>query len=185
VDVYDSTLPTPADLDGDGMVALMNSVFEQSLPAMHGLGIRTVEMRPGWIAGHAPLAGNTNHVGTMYAGTLFSLAEMLGGALFGANFDHERFFPLVKDMQISYLRPATSDVRAEASLDLETIEGLKRDIEVLGKVEFVLEAVLTDTAGQVVATTRGIYQIRANRSPRFSARSSTGVRPTESWLPSR
>jgi thioesterase domain-containing protein len=154
----------PSEISEADMVGLMNSVLQESVPAMHGLGIRVVELRPGHAVGEAPMAGNSNHMGTMYAGTLFGLAEMLGGALFAVSFDYARFYPTVKDLQISYLRPTRTDVRAEATMGLATIEALKSELETASKVEFVLEAVLTDTTGEVVATTRGTYQIRAVRT---------------------
>jgi len=152
----------PAELEGTDLTALMNTVIEHAVPPMHALGIRVVELRPGHVIGAAPLAGNANHLGTMYAGALFGLAEMLGGALFAASFDVHRFYPTVKDVQIRYRRPTTTDVRAEASLDADTIARLQREIEEHGKAEFELDATLTDEAGVVVATTHGIYQIRAN-----------------------
>lgn len=158
-----TTLHAGAEHEGDQLAALLNSVIEQSIPAMHGLGIRAEHLEPGLVVGSAPLEGNTNHLGTMYAGTLFGLAEMLGGAMFGASFDIARFHPTVKDLHIRFRRPATSDIRAEASLDASTLAGLRAEAEENGKAEFVLEARITDLAGEVVATTVGTYQVRANR----------------------
>jgi thioesterase domain-containing protein len=166
-----------SETDGDDLAALLNSVIEQSIPAMHGLGIRAVQLEPGHVIGSAPLEGNVNHLGTMYAGTLFGLAEMLGGAMFGASFDIARFHPTVKDLQIRFRRPATSDVRAEARLDGATLERLRAEAEERGKVEFVLEARLTDAAGEVVATTVGTYQVRANRPLRPSEAAAPGHQP--------
>jgi len=151
-----------ADAAGADLAAFMNAVIEHGVAPMYSLGIRVVDLRPGHVIGAAPLAGNVNHLGTMYAGTLFGLAEMLGGALFVASFDVERFYPTVKDVQIRYRRPATTDVRAEASLDADTIARLRREAEHHGKAEFVLDATITDGAGEVVASTRGTYQVRAN-----------------------
>lgn len=145
------------------LAALMNAAIEHTVAPMHALGIRVVELRPGYALGSAPLAGNGNHMGTMYAGTLFGVAEMLGGALFVASFDVARFHPTVKDLRISFRRPATTDVRAEASLDADTIARLQREADEHGKAEFVLDATITDSVGEVVASTRGTYQVRANR----------------------
>lgn len=147
----------------DELVTLMNSVIEQAIPAMHGLGIRAMRLEPGHVIGTAPMEGNSNHLGTMYAGTLFGLAEMLGGAMFGASFDIDRFHPVVKDLHIRFRRPATTDIRAEARLDLATIDRLRAEAEEHGRAEFVLEARITDQAGELVATTTGTYQVRSNR----------------------
>jgi thioesterase domain-containing protein len=150
--------------DPETSASALNALFESRIPAMHRLGIRIVELREGFVAGTAPLAGNLNYQGSMYAGTLFGLGEALGGGVFFANFDLGRFTGTVKDMQIRYRRPATTDVRAEVSLDADTIARIKREADESGKTEFVLDAVLTDTEGVVVATTHGTYQIRALRT---------------------
>jgi thioesterase domain-containing protein len=149
------------DVDAKSLAKSVNALFEDRIPAMYRLGIRIVELREGFVVGTAPLAGNLNYQGSMYAGTLFGLGEALGGGMFFASFDLRRFTATVKDMQIRYRRPAMTDVRAETSLDAITIERIKRDADAGGKAEFVLDAELTDTAGVVVATTRGTYQVRA------------------------
>ena len=152
---------TGTDADPAGLVSSVNALFESRIPAMYRLGIRIVELREGFVAGTAPLAGNLNYQGSMYAGTLFGLGEALGGGVFVANFDLRRFTATVKDMQIRYRRPAMSDVRAETSLDASTIARIRREAGDAGKTEFVLDAELTDTEGVVVAITHGTYQVRA------------------------
>jgi thioesterase domain-containing protein len=155
--------PTTNDTDADpsDLVNALNALFESRIPAMHRLGIRIVELREDFVAGTAPLAGNLNYQGSMYAGTLFGLGEALGAGVFIANFDLQRCTATVKDIQIRYRLPAMTDVRAEASLDARTIARIKRESDDMGKTEFVLDAELTDTEGTVVATTQGTYQVRA------------------------
>jgi acyl-coenzyme A thioesterase PaaI-like protein len=97
------------------LVNALNALFENRIPAMYRLGIRIVELRDDFVAGTAPLAGNLNYQGSMYAGTLFGLGEALGAGVFIANFDLQRFTATVKDIQIRYRRPAMTDVRAETS----------------------------------------------------------------------
>lgn len=130
------------------------------IPALGTMGVEAVELRRGFAASSVPIEGNANHFGAMYAGILFSAAEVLGGFLAASTFDSSKYFPLVKDLQIAFKRPATTDVRAEASLDDATIEKATADAESTGKAEFVIDAVVTDTNGVVVATTHGIYQLR-------------------------
>jgi acyl-coenzyme A thioesterase PaaI-like protein len=107
-----------------------------------------------------PLAGNQNHLGSMYAGALFTLAEIPGGALFMTSFDVTRFYPLVKDMQIRFRRPATGDICVEARISSAEIERLQTEAHTLGKADYLLELELTDASGEVVATSRGLYQLR-------------------------
>jgi acyl-coenzyme A thioesterase PaaI-like protein len=151
--------PDATDVDPAGLVSLVNAMFESRIPVIHRLGSNRAG--PGrTIVGAAPLAGNVNYQGSMYAGTLFGLGEALGAVVFAANCDLGRFTPTVKDVQIRFRRPAMTDVRAEASLDASTVARLKLEADNDGKAEFVLDAQLTDTAGVVVATTHGTYQVR-------------------------
>ena len=59
---------------------------------------------------------------------------------------------------------AKSDVRAQAGLDDETIARVEAEAAERGKADFTREALVTDADGQTVATTRGLYQLRALRS---------------------
>lgn len=143
------------------LVEMFNAGLAHAVPAMYALGVRLVEVAPGRAVGTVPMDGNANHFGGMYAGALFAVAEMLGGAVALASCDVNRFYPTVKDVQIRYWRPAMSDVRATAELDIASIEAIVREAEATGKGEFTLDAVLTDASGATVATTHGTYQIRA------------------------
>jgi acyl-coenzyme A thioesterase PaaI-like protein len=96
----------------------------------------------------------------MYAGVLFTVGEVLGGALAMATFDMSSYFPLVKRLEIDFLKPARSDVRASTSLRQDEIERVRAAAEETGKGQFELVAELHDQAGMLVARTVGIYQIR-------------------------
>lgn len=140
---------------------MANQFLEATIPVVYnGMGLRFADVRPGIAAAEVPFDGNANHLGTMYAGVLFTVAEVLGGAM-AFSFDLSRFLPVVKDMQIRYRRPATSKVRSVTSLTPERIAELQSIAEETGKAEFVLTAELTDESGEVVATTEGTYQLRA------------------------
>ncbi len=139
---------------------LVNASIEKAIPAAHRMGVRIVAVRPGQAVGEVPLEGNTNHVGTMYAGVLFTVAEILGGAISVATFDSSAFYPVVLDVRITFHRPATSAVRATASLASEVIADVTSEAEANGKAKFELEAELTDSSGETVATTHGLYQLR-------------------------
>ncbi|MDT4845080.1 hypothetical protein FQZ97_790550 [compost metagenome] len=109
-----------------------------------------------------PYAGNQNHIGTLYAGALFTLAEMPGGALFLTSFDSRRFYPIVKEMNLRFRRPAKGDITVEARLGGEEIARIQRQAEADGKADYLLELQLLDAAGEVVAESRGLYQMRAH-----------------------
>ncbi len=86
---------------------LFNTVLAQSIPRAADMGIEVVELRPGYVKSKTPFDGNGNHIGTMYAGVLFTAAELLGGAIALSTFDMTKFYPVVKGLSINFRRPAT------------------------------------------------------------------------------
>ncbi len=118
------------------------------------------EIRPGYCRARMPYKPNVNHVGTMYAGALFTLAELPGGALFLSSFDSSRFYPIVRDAQIRFRRPAMTDVRIESTIEEAEVERVQKETEAHGKCDFELEGELKDENGEVVAISKMMYQLR-------------------------
>ncbi|MBX9712373.1 MAG: DUF4442 domain-containing protein [Pseudomonadaceae bacterium] len=133
---------------------------EDKIAFVKRMNLKAEVLEPGFVRLRVPLAGNENHIGSMYAGALFTLAEIPGGALFLTSFDASRFYPIVKEMNLRFRRPATDDIVVEARLSAEEIERLQTEAQANGKAEYVLELQLTDGSGEVVALSRGIYQLR-------------------------
>ena len=90
-----------------------NTVLAQTIPRAAEMGIEVVELRPGYVKSKTPFEGNGNHIGTMYAGVLFTAAELLGGAIALSTFDMTKFYPVVKALR-QLPQPATGAVFAEA-----------------------------------------------------------------------
>lgn len=130
------------------------------IPIMGAMELRVVDARRGHAAAEIPAAPNVNHFGAMYAGSLFTVAEMLGGVLGFNTFDLEGYVPIVKSLSISFLKPATTAVRASVSLSDEEIQDIEERARANGKAEFTLATEITDEAGVVVARTEGVYQVR-------------------------
>ncbi|OUS06693.1 thioesterase [Gammaproteobacteria bacterium 42_54_T18] len=135
----------------------------KSIPFAERAGIDLVEFKRGHVKMKIPLEPNKNHIGTMYAGALFTLAEIPGGAIFMSAFDMTKFFPIVAEMTIKYLKPATTDIYVEVSMSEEEIERITNEATENGKSTFILEKELKDENGVVVAITTGTYQARAHR----------------------
>lgn len=137
----------------------------QVVPFAERTGIRVVEAERGRVRLMMPLEPNVNHVGTMYAGALFTLAEIPGGTLWVTTFDIRRFYPIVKDLQITFLKPAVTDIYTEVSMTESEAERLSSEAEADGKVDYSWESELVDTNGVVVARTQNVYQLRSMDMP--------------------
>lgn len=138
----------------------IKELVETKVAFVERMKLKALELKPCYVKLTAPLGGNENHVGGMYAGALFTLAEMPGGALFLTTFDAEKYYPVVKEMTIQYRRPARTDCTVEVSISESEAQRIREEAEKNGKAEFTLECEIRDQHGEVVATTRGIYQLR-------------------------
>jgi acyl-coenzyme A thioesterase PaaI-like protein len=145
------------------LLELINQTLKSTIPTAHNMGIKVVEARPGFAAATVPVEGNGNHFGVIYAGVQFTVAEILGGVIAMSTFDAEKYFPLVRGVDIQFVAMARTLLRAEAALDDATVARVAADAEANGKADFTLDAVVKDADGQVVSTTRGLYQLRAHR----------------------
>lgn len=142
-------------------LANAKAALETGIPFVGRSGLRVLELQRGYVRCQMPFAGNGNHVGIMYAGALFTLAELPGGALFLSSFDATRYFPIVKSLDMRFKKPATSDVFVEMRLDDAQIAAISAMADETGKSEFELDGRLTTADGTIVAESHGVYQLRA------------------------
>jgi thioesterase domain-containing protein len=141
-------------------LAQLNAGLAQLVPRAHEMGVRFVTARPGTVRATVPVEGNGNHFGTIYAGVIFTLAEVLGGALHFATFDATTHYPLVRAMTIDFVAAGRTQLTAAATLDDATVERVRAEASEGGKPRFELCATVSDDSGTVVATTVGDYQLR-------------------------
>ena len=130
-------------------------------------GLRVLERSPGRSVLHVPLEGNSNHVGTLYAGALFTAAEASGGVLFHATFDVARFNLLIGEMTTRFTAIAKSDCTAEALMEPAEVERVTQELDANDRSKFTLPVILRDDRGTTVAEVRGIYFARSVDQLRF------------------
>jgi acyl-coenzyme A thioesterase PaaI-like protein len=141
-------------------LAAMAAKVRNLIPLFEYMDLEVLEADGGRAAARIPIEPNGNHFGVMYAGALFSVAEMLGGIIGWTSLAMDGFVPLVKDLQITFTRPAATAVIAATSLSPEEIERVRAEASERGKADFVLVTDVTDENGVVVASTSATYQIR-------------------------
>lgn len=138
----------------------LRSMAAKGIPFVANTGIEVEVLEKGYTKMRLPYAPNKNHVGTMYAGALFTLAELPGGAIFMTSFDMNRFYPIVRDMSIRFRRPATTDVWVEVKVSDEFVQKVQAEADANGKADYEWECELKDASGTVVAITKNVYQLR-------------------------
>jgi acyl-coenzyme A thioesterase PaaI-like protein len=139
---------------------LITKFVGKSIPFASRNGFKVLDVKPGYVKAFMPLKPNKNHFNAMYAGALFTVAELPGGIISILSFD-ERYFPILKDMKIEFLKVAKTDVTVEFTISLDELNHIKSEAEKHGKCPFVLEGTIKDKSGEVVAKTYGNYQVRS------------------------
>lgn len=143
------------------MSEAMTAIVHRTVPILGAMGIEVLESEAGRAVALLPFEPNRNHVGTAYAGSLFSVAEVLGGILALSSLTLEGYAPVVKSLSIDYLKPALGDVRATVEMSAEEIERVLAEATATGKSNYELAVSVTDENGVTVARTVGQYQLRS------------------------
>jgi thioesterase domain-containing protein len=133
---------------------------QNGIPAIKRTGLTITDMSERYVKIKMPLEGNANHIGMMYAGSLFSIGEISGGVIHGASFDTEKYVPIVKEVSIRFRRPALTDVTLEVTMTKEEADRIVKDAAEKGKADFVLNLEIKDAGGEVVSIVSGTWQIR-------------------------
>ena len=129
------------------------------VPILGAMGLEVLEAAPGRAAARIPTGPNVNHFGVTYAGSLFSVAEMLGGIV-GGFFQVPGAVPLVKRLEIDFTRPCMTAATASTTLSEEEQARVQAEATENGKANFELVTEVVAEDGTVVARTHGFYQLR-------------------------
>ena len=81
-----------------------------------------------------------------------------------ASFDTAKYYPLVKNVDIKFIGMATTPCAPRRASMRTSSTRVETEAAENGKADYRLDAVVSDETGQVVATTRGLYQLRAHRN---------------------
>jgi thioesterase domain-containing protein len=96
----------------------LQSILHAEIPILREIGIVTGTYDNRCLVVHAPLAQNTNHTNTAFAGSLNAVATVAGWGTLWLLLDglslHGRI--MIQDSAIEYLHPVTSDLVAHCCL---------------------------------------------------------------------
>ena len=135
-------------------------LLADSVPIIGKTGARIESLRDRYARIVMPLEPNVNHIGIMYGGSLFILAELSGGVIWYVSFDHTRFYPIIKEVFIKYRRPAATDVSLDVTLGEDEARAVQEAAEREGKKDWTMVLELKDAQGEVVSLVRGTWQLR-------------------------
>ena len=140
-------------------------LVHELIPAVARLAIRVTELSPGSVSLSMPMAGNSNHIGTMYAAALFAIAELPAGILPWTVLPALPLVPVARTAEVAFRRPATSDVSLTARLAPDRIRELADQASRGEPADFRLHLHVVDDAGRDVMTASTLTQLRSGQLP--------------------
>ena len=146
--------------------AALPQLFAAAVPFSGFLGIEYGEVSPGFAVLRLPDdPAKHNHIGTLHAGALFSLAESASGiAMMAAVADRlAGVTPLAARAEITYRKVARGDVTATARM--ADVPGALATLEAEGRVRFPVVVELADASGDVCAVVTVDWHLRRQDHP--------------------
>lgn len=153
---------TPTALVGltqKSALKILNLAIGQAVPFARRNYFTVTACRDGKISAQIRFRGNRNHFGGMYAGAIFTLAEIPGGVLTMLNMD-KNYYPILKSLNMDFLRVAKTDVSVTFHLSEDQLQQIQMEAATTGKGEFVLQGSILDHNQQEVARSKAVYQVR-------------------------
>lgn len=115
-------------------IAAVQALVDERVPLIKHMGIKITDFNEEGVTSFMPfMPSNLNHVGTIYAGALFSHAEVTAGVTLLFRFQIGEYFLVIRHMEIDYTAPATADVTGKAKLDEALLAQVEADLQEKGK----------------------------------------------------
>lgn len=140
--------------------AALKAMIEGTIPWVRDSGLQAELLEERHVILRLPKDRHLNHVGIVYAGSLFMLMEVSGAALFACTYPLGKYIPINREMTIRFVHMGLTDIRCELSISEERALEMIRPIDEKGKGEWVLDMDCRDTDGNVVATSTCHYYIK-------------------------
>lgn len=104
-----------------------------------------------------------NHIGTIHAGALFTLAEITAGGILALNFDLTKVWFVNLESRIRYHKPARTDVTGRTALGPGEADRLKTMFAEAGKLDYTHGCTLVDADENLVAEYEADFVFRPMR----------------------
>lgn len=133
-----------------------------TVPLLAHIGIEVVEAGRCFVRTRLPWdPRNGNHVGSAYAGALFSFLESTGGALVLVSFDVTRWIPVIVEATIRYARPVTGDVVCDVRLSEDDVAAVHAALAEDPKFRWTLTAAAVAEDGRTACDADLVYRFRS------------------------
>ena len=132
--------------------SLADGLKNGSTPYVNAAGLVPKIIEERHVCLHLPIDElHRNHVGIAYAGSEFVLAEISGGLLFQATYDPEKWVPILKSVDIKFLKPGTKELIVDLTLTQDEAAEKIAEAQERGRGNYYLSVPVKDIDGEHVA----------------------------------
>ena len=145
----------------DQLASSVEQIMRTSVPLMGYIGIEVIEAERRHVRTRLPWdPRNGNHIGTVYAGVLFSFLESTGGAIVLVSFDVTKWIPVVVEATIRYARPVTGAVDCDMRLTEDEVDAVHDALARDPKDRWTFTATAVAEDGRTACEADLIYRFR-------------------------
>ncbi|MBN2569308.1 MAG: YiiD C-terminal domain-containing protein [Deltaproteobacteria bacterium] len=135
--------------------------LKSNLPVYDFMDFTIISASNGLYKCLVPLNKNTgNHINTVHAAFQWASAEMLGGIAVLATRSSKKYVPVVRNMYIEFIAPASTDICSEALFSNQDAEKMNLHMKNSGHYDFELSSNIKNTDGKVVAKAKSTYAVK-------------------------
>ncbi|HZF25565.1 MAG TPA: thioesterase domain-containing protein [Steroidobacteraceae bacterium] len=134
-------------------VAQLKAWMHADIPLTRHIDVRISHYDQDSLTLSAPLSANSNHKGTAFGGSLFSLAVLAGWGLLSLKLEERNLQAelVIQDSRVEYLVPVRADFSARATLPGATeFDRFVRMLERRGKARIRLAVVIAQDGNEAV-----------------------------------
>lgn len=129
----------------------------QSIATLKNMGLRVLEESRNTLKIAMPQEGNGNHLGGVYAGAIFTLAEFPFGMMCINRFGTGSIVPVVGEVTIRFMAPASGPLTVSLHVSDQEWEQIERDTLLHGKCKVVKEIEIKDAQGKTNTLAQATY----------------------------
>lgn len=129
----------------------------QSIDTLQHMGLEVLESSDNRLRIRMPKEGNSNHLGGVYAGAIFTLAEFPFGMMYIKKLTMDEMVPVVGEMSIRYLAPAQGDLFVDIEVSDEEWDRIVEETRAKGKLKLEREIEIKDADGNVNSVIKATY----------------------------
>jgi uncharacterized protein (TIGR00369 family) len=144
---------------------MIKAHFSKAVPFANHTGVVIEELAAGTARATLVLRPEvSNHIGTMHAGAVFTLAEAASGAAMAGAFADVllELRPVAAEATIAFLKVSQGDLVADAHIVGVPAE-VRAEMDAAGKVSFPVEVTITDASGVTVSKVAVAWHVSRKR----------------------